>query len=328
MSLPEEFTMEDDAADIEVDDAPSPASSTLTTASVTSSASIQSVTSAYHEHPWPYLRSFFDEICDVVSHHLTDGRVSINGKIKCKLGCNKQISFNSLSTANLKSHVDRMHHSHATRFNETCKANRNTKRAAQSRSKSENSSMSPAPKRMVQASLLSTFAKASPKYDSKVADKLFMDFMVQEMLPAKLVDSPALRKWATYLNREVRLPSRKTFMRRLKDWADGGRAKVMEVLSKADRVATTADLWTAHNRSFLGMTAHWLDANLQRMTAVLCCKELSVKHTFDVVARAMWEVHCSYNIEGKLVCTTTDNGSNFVKAFKEYVTEVYITIYL
>ena len=76
------------------------------------------------------------------------------------------------------------------------------------------------------------------------------------------------------------------------------------------------------------MTAHWLDANLQRMTAVLCCKELSVKHTFDVVARAMWEVHCSYNIEGKLVCTTTDNGSNFVKAFKEYVTEVYITIYL
>jgi hypothetical protein len=258
---------------------------------------------------------------------LTDGRESINGKVKCKLGCNKLISCNSLSTANLKSHVERMHPSHATQFNETCKANRNTKRAAQGKSSSGNSSIGPTPKRMVQASLLSAFAKAGPKYDSKVAHKLFMNFMVQEMLPAKLVDSPALRKWAAYLNKEVRLPSRRTFMRRLKDWADEGRAKVMEVLSEADHVATTSDLWTAHNRSFIGITAHWMDASLQRTTAVLCCKELNVKHTFDVVARAMWDVHCSYNIEGKLDCTTNDNGSNFVKAFKEYFSEICTKIH-
>ena len=69
----------------------------------------------------------------------------------------------------------------------------------------------------------------------------------------------------------------------------------------------------AYNRLFLDMTVHWLDTNLQRTTTVLCRKELSVKHTFDVVVPAMWDDYCSYNVEDKLVYTTTDNGSNNVR---------------
>ena len=75
MPHPEKFSLEVDAANIEVDDASSQASSTQATASVTPSVSIQSVTPAYHEHSWPHLR-FSVEICDVVSHHLIDRRVS------------------------------------------------------------------------------------------------------------------------------------------------------------------------------------------------------------------------------------------------------------
>ena len=35
--------------------------------------------------------------------------------------------------------------------------------------------------------------------------------------------------------------------------------KVKELLETVDGVSTTADVWTAHHRSYLGMTVHWID---------------------------------------------------------------------
>jgi hypothetical protein len=84
-------------------------------------------------------------------------------------------------------------------------------------------------------------------------------------------------------------------------------------------VATTADCWTAHNRSFIGMTAHWIESKTrERKQATLACNRVMGRHTFSVLASAMEAVHSKFNIQEKLTRTTTDNGSNFVKAFSEF----------
>ena len=71
------------------------------------------------------------------------------------------------------------------------------------------------------------------------------------------------------------------------------------------------------HRAYIGMTAHWIEQNsLERQKSVLACKRLHGAHTYDVLAKNMDDVFWDYDIEGKLACTTTDNGSNFVKAFK------------
>jgi hypothetical protein len=42
---------------------------------------------------------------------------------------------------------------------------------------------------------------------------------------------------------------------------------------------------------------------------------LKGSHTFDILAAAIDDIHCQYKIWGKVVRTTTDSGSNFIKAF-------------
>ena len=63
--------------------------------------------------------------------------------------------------------------------------------------------------------------------------------------------------------------------------------RVKEALEKVEYVSTAVDMWTAHNRSFLGMTAHWIDpVTLYRCKAALACTRVTGRHTYDVLGRA------------------------------------------
>uniref|UniRef100_A0A1I8J7G3 Integrase catalytic domain-containing protein n=1 Tax=Macrostomum lignano TaxID=282301 RepID=A0A1I8J7G3_9PLAT len=67
------------------------------------------------------------------------------------------------------------------------------------------------------------------------------------------------------------------------------------------------------------MTIHWLHPdNQSRQHAVLAFMRLKGHHTATVLAEAIQSIHAKFNIEKKVCCTTTDNGSNFVKAFVEF----------
>jgi hypothetical protein len=82
---------------------------------------------------------------------------------------------------------------------------------------------------------------------------------------------------------------------------------------------TTADVWSSHNRSFLGTTVHWIDKHtLERKCAALACSRLLGRHTYDVLAAALENIHNKYKISHKVISTVTDNGSNFVKAFSVF----------
>ncbi len=52
----------------------------------------------------------------------------------------------------------------------------------------------------------------------------------------------------------------------------------------------------------------------------MCCpgKQLKGSHTFYALPGALNDIHTEFNIREKIVRTTTDNGSNFLKAFRVY----------
>ena len=84
-------------------------------------------------------------------------------------------------------------------------------------------------------------------------------------------------------------------------------------------VATTPDCWTAHRRSYLGVTVHWLCYdNFERKSAALACRRLTGSHTYDLLADQLQDMYCEYGIKSKVIKTTTDSCSNFVKAFSVF----------
>jgi len=75
------------------------------------------------------------------------------------------------------------------------------------------------------------------------------------------------------------------------------RSDLTHLFSEINFVATTADCWSAHNRSFLGMTAHWIDlCDLSRKDAMLCCREVDVSHTHDILGAIVDDVHREFDI--------------------------------
>ena len=67
------------------------------------------------------------------------------------------------------------------------------------------------------------------------------------------------------------------------------------------------------------MTVYWIDSHtLKHSKAAIACVRIKGRHTYDVLACKIEQIHASYSLTGKVRATITDNGSNFVKAFSVY----------
>ncbi|XP_050339934.1 uncharacterized protein LOC126766125 isoform X3 [Bactrocera neohumeralis] len=82
---------------------------------------------------------------------------------------------------------------------------------------------------------------------------------------------------------------------------------------------TTADVWSGNHRSFLGYTCHWLTDNFERKSAALACRRICGAHTAGNIAQMITEINTAFGLNSSnIVLTITDNGSNFLKAFRDY----------
>uniref|UniRef100_A0A672NZU5 BED-type domain-containing protein n=1 Tax=Sinocyclocheilus grahami TaxID=75366 RepID=A0A672NZU5_SINGR len=165
------------------------------------------------------------------------------------------------------------------------------------------------------------FSCPTPTVTGEGLKKLVAWYIVENMLPISTVDSPSfwciIEKIPT--NNKASLPHRKMFAAYLEREYAMMQASLKATLEEVGFVSTTADIWTANNRSYMGVTLHWMDRDiLKGNKAALACKRLRGRHTFDVIAAELEQIHSSYGLLNKVVATVTDNASNFIEAFKTY----------
>ncbi|XP_025106585.1 uncharacterized protein LOC112571645 [Pomacea canaliculata] len=104
--------------------------------------------------------------------------------------------------------------------------------------------------------------------------------------------------------------SRKTANQMLEEKMAELKKKIIGELENVEHVCITADCWTAHRRSFLGVTCHFLEG-YERKSFALACKRVKGSHTHDVLATQLNSIVREYKIQNKVVRIVTDNALNF-----------------
>lgn len=131
---------------------------------------------------------------------------------------------------------------------------------------------------------------------------------------------------AALSGKDIELPGGQVFQTTLKNQYDEQKQLIIEAMSKSRKVCTTSDAWTKGGKSFLGVTAHYIDeTTLKRYSFLLAFRRIFGRSTYDVLGKLMYDIHNEFGLNvDKITHTVTDGGSNYCKAFRIYGTETAV----
>ncbi|XP_065316758.1 uncharacterized protein LOC135925394 [Gordionus sp. m RMFG-2023] len=152
------------------------------------------------------------------------------------------------------------------------------------------------------------------KFDSQI-----IKYIINGNHPYTTCDDEDFVELINTLQPNMKIICRQTLTSRISKYFVQMKDILIEKLLEPNYVCTTADCWTAFNRSYIGITVHWIDVEkLERRSAILACQRLQGRHTYDVISKALTAVFKEFHIQNKNICTITDNASNFSKAFRVF----------
>ena len=152
---------------------------------------------------------------------------------------------------------------------------------------------------------------------SKVGEMIAIDCQ-----PVSIVDHEGFKSLVSTLEPKYQLPSRKYFSETvIPSIATKIRASIASQLRKGvEYVSFTSDAWSSdvNSDALLGFTAHWVDSDFHRQSAVLHAQELSERHTGEYIAMKINKMLEEWKIAlSQVHVVIRDNGSNMVKAMTE-----------
>lgn len=110
-------------------------------------------------------------------------------------------------------------------------------------------------------------------------DKKLVNYVVNSMKPLSTVDDPNFRQLFEGIGTNVTIMSRRTLSRKIESQTSSIIKKLIITLQNIKYVCTTADIWSTKHRSFMGVTAHWIDEHtLERLSGTLACRRFKGVH--------------------------------------------------
>lgn len=116
------------------------------------------------------------------------------------------------------------------------------------------------------------------------------------------------------------LPNHKNISKILQLKYDNYVSMLTNLIEKQKYICCTADIWSANNKSFMGMTCHFIDEfSYKRSSYVLSCKRIKGSHNYLNINDVITDICDAYQIKSsKITHIITDNSSNFGKAFRTF----------
>ena len=107
---------------------------------------------------------------------------------------------------------------------------------------------------------------------------------------------------------------------------DFGKAKkdLTSQFKQVSYVSVTADIWSSRHRSFTGMTCHWIDCiDLCKQSRMLAFRRFKGKRDYIGIAKLKQSKFIEFQLPiSTIMNVMTDNGSNFLKDFREHGDDV------
>ncbi len=143
-------------------------------------------------------------------------------------------------------------------------------------------------------------------------------WLVKESLPFSTVESKTFLQTLQYINSNVKLPTRNTFIAVLKDVYKSMKFSLKKKLKNIPgKISITLDIWTSRsNMPFLAITGHYVNDDWILQKLVLDLPLLPHPHNATDIFLKVLDVLKDFEIEKKVLGVTTDNGPNMVASIR------------
>ncbi|CAF3753693.1 unnamed protein product [Rotaria socialis] len=154
--------------------------------------------------------------------------------------------------------------------------------------------------------------------ENRIILSITKNLIIRCNLPLNLVEKPAFRDFM----KECSLKYRPVSTKRLKhDIIPSLKSIVLtrihEKLNTVDHVTLTVDIWSDRQcRSFIGITCHFIDQNINLQAYLIDFLRLKSLHTSENIQQMTDEVLERFKIKKKVFRIVTDNASSMIKAYK------------
>lgn len=147
---------------------------------------------------------------------------------------------------------------------------------------------------------------------------LIFNYIVEEMKSLITCEKPSFKRLIQGLtSKNIVHPHRKVITNELKVRYENYVNMLTELIENQNFICLTADIWSSNNKSYLGMTCHYInETDYNRHSYVLACKQIKGSRTHLNISKVMNKIMQEYKINYEKVShVVTDNASNFSKAF-------------
>ena len=160
--------------------------------------------------------------------------------------------------------------------------------------------------------------KPKEKQQQELTKKLIKSIAVKQ-LPLDIVECEAFIDLLKTADAKYHMPSRPTLRNTILPKVETAIIEgLRKELDEADAIYITLDLWSNKRRdSFIGITAHLVDATFDYKSFVLACDLFEERHSGDHIAEKYQEIMDKFNIAKKVKKVVADNASNITRAFEE-----------
>ena len=166
------------------------------------------------------------------------------------------------------------------------------------------------------------FSSSNSRYGQKhpkqmaFQDSLLQDFIVQGNMPLNIVETGWFKRFIATIDEKLTCPRSYAIRSKISTLFDQKKKQLQAILSDAGWLSITLDLWSDRRmRSFMGITVHFLGADMKQRNYLLDMSQFDKSHTGDNIVDHCLSIIDTMGLRQKICFIVTDNASNMIKAF-------------